>query len=163
VFTRNLERKTNTTIEGEVLLYVDDFCGCSPVLSAESDRSKTRELTVQFMGTDLVAENKWEFGRSIDFVGWQFNLNSRRVTLSKKNHYKAIYYFFIVDTEKPQSLQTSQQSYEVFYGVQAYAAIHSGVLQNDDIIHFHVSAQDDDTNSSYGRSNVESFFVFAGV
>jgi hypothetical protein len=108
VFTRNLERKTNATIEGEVLLYVDDFCGCSPMLSAESDRSKTRELTVQFMGTDSVAENKWEFGRSIDFVGWQFNLDSRRVTLSKKNHYKAIYYFFIVDTEKPQSLQTMQ-------------------------------------------------------
>jgi hypothetical protein len=60
------------------------------------------------MGDDSVAENKWENGRRVDFVGWEFNLDTRMVSLSQKNHYKAVYYFFIVDVHKPQSLHTMQ-------------------------------------------------------
>jgi hypothetical protein len=88
---------------------VDDFCVCSPLKSAENDRNVTRQLTVQLMGTDAVAENKWEHGRRIDFVGWDFNLDTQRVTLSKKNHYKAIYCFFMLNTSGVQTLHTMQE------------------------------------------------------
>jgi hypothetical protein len=60
------------------------------------------------MGEDSVAENKWESGRKVDFVGWEFNLDTRTVTLSKKNHLKAIYYFFSIDLNQKQSLKTIQ-------------------------------------------------------
>jgi hypothetical protein len=44
---------------------------CSPPLEcAESDRSVKREITIQLMGSDSVAENKLETGRRVDFVGW---------------------------------------------------------------------------------------------
>jgi hypothetical protein len=103
-----LQRLVNLTISGEVLVYVDDFCACSPLNIAEVDRSVTREITVQLMGSDSVTANKWEMGRRVDFVGWDFDLDTRRVTLSRKNHYKAVYYFFTVDTSKPQLSHTMQ-------------------------------------------------------
>ena len=108
VFTRLLQRLTNASISGKALLYVDDFCVCSPTLHALADRNITRVLTKQLMGEDSVAENKWEMGRIVDFVGWEFNLNTRNVTLSHKNHLKAVFYFFYIDLSIAQSLKTMQ-------------------------------------------------------
>jgi hypothetical protein len=105
VFTRILQRRTNESIAGTALLYVDDFCVGSPLTKAAENRNITRDLTVGLMGKDSVAENKWENGRRIDFVGWDFNLDTRLVTLSKKNHYKAIYSYF----KEAQTLQTMQE------------------------------------------------------
>jgi hypothetical protein len=50
----------------------------------------------------------WENSRRVDFVGWDFDLDTRRMSLSQKNHYKAVYYFFMVNTRKAQSLHTMQ-------------------------------------------------------
>jgi hypothetical protein len=108
VFTRLLQRLTNSSIKGKALLYVDDFCVCSPTLYALEDRNITRTITKQLMGEDSVAENKWEMGRIVDFVGWEFNLDTRTVTLSHKNHLKAVFYFFYIDVAVSQSLKTLQ-------------------------------------------------------
>jgi hypothetical protein len=45
VFSRILQRLVNNKIHGQVSVYVDDFCACSPLRSAELDRNVTRDIT----------------------------------------------------------------------------------------------------------------------
>jgi hypothetical protein len=42
VFTRLLQYVTNKAITGEGLLYVDDSCGCSPLVTSQQDLDMTR-------------------------------------------------------------------------------------------------------------------------
>jgi hypothetical protein len=108
VFSRLLQGCINDQISGQVLVYVDDFCGCSGTSSADADQITANRIGEGLMGKDAMAEDKHESGRRLEMIGWTFDLDQHSVSISERNHLKTVYCFFAVDTTKPQHLRTWQ-------------------------------------------------------
>jgi hypothetical protein len=76
------------------LMYVDDIMGVSPIKSAASDMKTVDKHVTGLLGPDAIAISKNELARSLVWIGWFVDLNTRSVTLSRRNLLKTIYAFF---------------------------------------------------------------------
>jgi hypothetical protein len=65
----------------------------------EQDMAQATAHIRALLGPDSVAEDKTEWGRILILLGWEFNLNLRTVTASRRNLLKAIHAFFSIDID----------------------------------------------------------------
>ena len=109
VLTRVLERNMRRAgLPGDVRIYVDDFMGVTLRRFLEECKRICYRECRGLLGPHSVAEDKWETslgtGR-IEFIGWLLDLNTRRVTLARRNFMKVLYGFFTTDPGQKQQVR----------------------------------------------------------
>jgi hypothetical protein len=106
VITRVVSALVAFLILGWVLMYVNDVIGVSTRDNVDSDMLKCKTGVCSLMGRYAIADNKSEKGRILDnMLGWLVNLETRAVTVSKRNLLKTIYVFFSFDIEGKLNLK----------------------------------------------------------
>lgn len=79
------------------LVYVDDIGGACRQDILMNTKATVRTVTEGLLGPKALAEQKWESGRRLDFIGWEVDLDTRRVSLKRRNFLKVLHGFFAVD------------------------------------------------------------------
>lgn len=85
------------------LVYVDDIGGICKHSAVGQQRSVVQAVAEGLLGPKALAMQKWETGRRVDYIGWEIDLDSRRVSLKRRNFLKVLHGFFAVDLNKPWS------------------------------------------------------------
>jgi hypothetical protein len=119
VITRVLCDILRPVLEGLAKMYVDDMFGAVSRRNRKADMDKATSHIRALLGPNAVAEDKTEWGRILVLLGWEFNLNLRTVTASKRNLLKAIHAFFSIDIDKPVLLEDVERvaSYASRYSI----------------------------------------------
>ena len=99
--TRVLRREINKRIHGRSGMYVDDLLGITLWRFLKEDMSTARAVCEGILGSQAMAEDKWEEGRCLDIIGWKVDLDLLRVSIARRNFLKIAYGFFSVDENKP--------------------------------------------------------------
>jgi hypothetical protein len=79
------------------LVYVDDVGGACRESDLTSVKQSVRKEAEGLLGPRALAEQKWESGRRIDYIGWVIDLDSRQVFLKRRNFLKVLHGFFAID------------------------------------------------------------------
>lgn len=110
VITRVIKKRLQLVLPGGVTMYVDDIIGiCFTNDYINYIRTKVPEVCTSLLGSTAMADDKWIYGRRVEIIGWDIDLDKRIVTLSKKNFLKAFYGFFTVDlSDKRIKVKTLQ-------------------------------------------------------
>jgi hypothetical protein len=103
VITRVVLALVTLVIIGLALMYVDDIIGCSPKSAVNIDMGAVHNAVTGLVGDDVVAVSKNKRGVILDIIGWNFDLQNKTVTVSRRNLVKAIYSFFDFDIKDPIS------------------------------------------------------------
>lgn len=74
-------------------MYVDDDLGVSPDYARATDMSIAHSIMTDLLGPDAVATKKDDWGRRLVWLGWLVDLDTRQVTLSRKNALKSLHAF----------------------------------------------------------------------
>jgi hypothetical protein len=90
-------------------MYVDDIVGVSHQSHIESDMLRTDAAVRGLLGPEAIAVHKDETGRSLDWIGWSVDLDTRRVTLSRRNLLRTIYAFFNCELSNVFTLQAVER------------------------------------------------------
>ena len=115
VVSRALEQHLNTAppgftqMFGSLKVYVDDLMAVTTKQYLESDNRIVNEYCNQLLGPGAVEPKKFEAGRRIDLIGWCFDLDTRLVTISRKNFHKVAYAFFDVNLDKKVQVRTLEK------------------------------------------------------
>jgi hypothetical protein len=86
-----LVRLVNSVIHGECEMYVDDLMGASAIWELAHDLAAAREKCTLLLGGDAVADDKTEHGRKLDWIGWDYDLDTRSVSVARRNFMKTLY------------------------------------------------------------------------
>ena len=92
VLHRNLVRKGVRQ-----LVYVDDVGGACRESDIAIMKQSVRNEAEGLLGPNALAEQKWESGRRLDYIGWVIDLDSRQVFLKRRNFLKVLHGFFAID------------------------------------------------------------------
>jgi hypothetical protein len=110
VVTRALEFEFQKKLPGKCKMYVDDAMGVCQNRDLERVLKGMEETVCDLLGPGALAAAKTKTGRRLDFIGWTLDLDTRRVTIARKNVLRAIYGFFTVgDSKEPVSVQTMER------------------------------------------------------
>ena len=96
VISRVLDRAIKALIWGLICWYIDDIQGCCLKEHVDDDIATASEVIVKLLGNDSVAHDKTEKGRVIDWIGWQFDLDTMTVSIADHNYYKTLYGFLVI-------------------------------------------------------------------
>ena len=91
VISAVIERRVNDLIHGESEVYVDDLMGGSALDELEHNLAIARKVCTDLLGPNAVADDKTMSGRVIDFIGWEFNLDLKTVTIARRNFMRTLY------------------------------------------------------------------------
>jgi hypothetical protein len=94
VITRTITKLVKEKIKGSFSMYVDDGMGVCMASEINHDMDIFRSISIQLLGDHAIAEDKWEIGRRLDWIGWSINLDTQQVTLARKNFMKTFYGFY---------------------------------------------------------------------
>ena len=94
VLTRALEALIAARIAGSSKFYVDDLMACSTRATLFLDQRAARDTIRSLAGPDALAPDKDETGRRLDFIGWQFCLDTHTVSVSHRNLLRTCHAFF---------------------------------------------------------------------
>ena len=83
--TRAIKWELSHTLKSAVEMYVDDIIGICFEEDMAEDLVLARKVCTGLLGPSAVADEKTEWGRRLDIIGFTVDLDSRRVTISKKN------------------------------------------------------------------------------
>lgn len=110
VITRVLCRiiQSNPEFKGKCGMYVDDLMGVCRRRFLTACLAVARRSAEGLLGTDSVEDTKTEYGRALDWIGWRLNLDTRTITVAKRNMLKTFYGFFSIDTSASVNLRTLQ-------------------------------------------------------
>ena len=97
--TRVVRRNLRLVIRGFLEMYVDDLMGVCHKDDRHHDMGKAKEFIEGLMGTGSVAEHKSLWGRQLDMIGWDVNLDIRKVSIAAHNFRKLLYGLFSVDLD----------------------------------------------------------------
>jgi hypothetical protein len=102
VVTRALVFEMGLRLMGRCCMYVDDILGVTLVKNLEKDKTVTADICIDLLGEGAIAHEKTldtEGGgpRRIDVIGYTLDLDSLRVTLTRRNLLRTVYAFFHVD------------------------------------------------------------------
>ena len=97
VASRSLIRKVRQRIKGGADIYVDDIPGCCLSEEVAHDIDVVKEESENLLGDDALAEDKTKRGRSMDWIGWNFNLDTFRVGIADRNYFKTLRGFMAVE------------------------------------------------------------------
>lgn len=104
--TKVLSQETQAAITGEMEMYVDDECGCSKKATVEADLQIANEQACALLGKGCVHPGKDVVGRVVVFIGWEFNLDRRSLSIARPNLLKCIHGFYAVDLTKKVQVRT---------------------------------------------------------
>ena len=96
VISRSLLRALHTLLIGSCLIYIDDLQGCCLKQDLPEDIDSATLIITNLLGDDAVAVDKTESGRVIDWIGWQFDLDTMTVSIADHNYYKTLYGFLSI-------------------------------------------------------------------
>ena len=68
-----------------------------------------RKVCTGLLGPSAVADEKTDWGRRLDIIGFTVDLDSRRVTIPKKNFLNTLYGFLYINLDLPIPLRTAQR------------------------------------------------------
>ena len=94
VLTKALEALITSRISGKSRFYVDDLMAVSSKVSLLADQDIARSTIMSLAGPNALATDKDETGRRLDFIGWQFCLDTKTISLSHHNLLKTCHAFF---------------------------------------------------------------------
>ena len=103
VVTRCLRHLIRSIIAGTADMYVDDVMGVATHSTVAADMHASDAAIRGLLGPHAVATSKDEVGRCLDFIGWQVDLDTRRVTISRRNFLRTIHAFCGFDVTAPIS------------------------------------------------------------
>ena len=99
VITRVIERICKPKLKGRMKMYVDDGNGVTMRWFLEHDKAIMKDVCETLLGPKAIAENKWEEGVRLTMIGWDLAMDTRLVTISRRNFMKTLYGFFTADLE----------------------------------------------------------------
>ena len=97
VISRCLLRAIQLLILGSICIYIDDLQGCCYKEDVDDEIEIASSVIVKLLGDDAVAYDKTEKGRVIDWIGWQFDLDTMTVSIADHNFYKTLYGFLAIN------------------------------------------------------------------
>jgi len=100
VVSRILARAIGLLIIGFVLVYVDDLLFVTALAHLFRDMQVARQVCTRLLGRDAVEDAKTHSGRSLDMIGWHFDLDLRVVSISRRNFLKALLAFVNINVER---------------------------------------------------------------
>ena len=95
--TNVLRDRARLLVKGLLDVYCDDGIGCCHKDDRQHDMRVFGETIISILGEDAIAEDKSEWGRSMDVLGWNIDLDSMSFSLSVKNSNNAITRFVTLD------------------------------------------------------------------
>ena len=107
--TRAIKWELSHTLKSAVEMYVDDIIGICFEEDMAEDLVLARKVCTGLLGPSAVADEKTEWGRRLDIIGFTVDLDSRRVTISKKNFLNTLYGFLYINLDLPIPLRTAQR------------------------------------------------------
>jgi hypothetical protein len=106
IVSRVLESNINHVISGKMDIYVDDFMGVSVESEVASDMSLAENIALQLLGPNSINKEKDKMGRKSIWIGWEIDLDSRRISIATENLFKCIFGFLEIDTTKAVRIRT---------------------------------------------------------
>ena len=96
VISRCLLRAITRLVLGFVGIYIDDLQGCCFKEDVDDEIDTAAKVITDLLGDDAVADDKTEKGRLLDWIGWQFDLDTMTVSIADHNFYKTLYGFLAI-------------------------------------------------------------------
>jgi hypothetical protein len=109
VITRSITWELRHALQSEVMMYVDDIVGVGMVDHVRTDIDRTRDICTDLLGPTAVADDKTEEGRRLDVIGYVIDLDTQRVSISRKNLLSALHGFITVDIDGSMTLPIAQR------------------------------------------------------
>ena len=100
VVSRFLIFLISPAIFGKVDAYVDDFMAVTTQQHLAHDQAVISEIVTLLLGPHGIEWSKWYAGRQGEWIGWLIDLDTRRVSLGRRNLLKVLYGFFNFDTSR---------------------------------------------------------------
>ena len=107
--TRAIKWELSHTLKSAVEMYVNDIVGVCFEEDIVEDLAVAREVCISLLGSTAVADDKTEWGRRLDIIGYTVDLDSSRVTISRKNFLNTLYGFFSINLDQPIPLRVAQR------------------------------------------------------
>ena len=89
-------------------MYVDDIIAVSFDRDLQSDLFHSKRVCTDLLGSTAVVDDKTEWGRRVDIIGYVIDLDHDRVSISRKNLLNTLYGSLLVDIDAALSLKTAQ-------------------------------------------------------
>lgn len=109
IITRVLRAVVRAVIKGLSEMYVDDIQGVTSRALLTHDMDAADTAVRGLLGPHAISPTKNEQGRVLDWIGWEINLDTQRVTISESNLLRTVYAFFSFDLKSKVSLQQVQR------------------------------------------------------
>ena len=109
VITRVCLFELRKFLAGLILMYVDDLLGICRRRDLAANLKRIQSFLVGLLGSRAVAYCKTKFGRRLTFIGYDFDLDLGRATVSAKNLEKAFHGFLTTDVAAPISVKGIQR------------------------------------------------------
>lgn len=109
VVTRAISWELKHALRSQTLMYVDDIIGVCFADDVDKDLAEARRICTSLLGSGAVADDKTETGTRLDIIGYTVDLESKRVSIAKKNFLAALHGFIGTDVNKRLNLRTAQR------------------------------------------------------
>jgi hypothetical protein len=108
VVTRAIIWELRHALQSDVLMYVDDIMGVGMAEHVPTDIALTMAICTSLLGPTSVADDKTEQGRYV-IMGYVIDLDTQRVSISRKNLLSALHGFITVDINGSMTLRVAQR------------------------------------------------------
>ena len=109
VISRVLCRNLRKLLHGKCLMYVDDIIAVSHIKQLEKDLKTAVDYCEGLLGPAAVEKDKTEFGRSLDVIGWNICLDTKKIGIARKNMLKTFYGLVTLNETLPVTLEELQR------------------------------------------------------
>jgi hypothetical protein len=100
-------------LQSDVTMHVDDIIGVGLADDIEEGLRRTREVSTDLLGPTSVADDKTEYGRRLDVIGYVVNLDDERrygsVSIARKNFLSAFHSFINLNLDGLLTLRFAQK------------------------------------------------------
>ena len=103
VVTRALTFEMNHKLRGKVLM------GVCIRKDLTHDMDTARSICTDLLGPHAVADDKSKSGRRLDLIGYVIDLDTKLLSIARKNFLNTVYGFYTVDTEAKTTLPFAQK------------------------------------------------------
>ena len=137
----------NNQLKGKVQIYVDDIMGVCRRKDLLNDMDTARSICTSLLGPNTVADDKSKSGRRLDLIGYVVDLDTRSLSIARKNFLNTVYSFYTIDTEGNTTLPVAQKLASL---ASRYAVILRQMRPYSSALH----------QATCGRSNKSAQFKF---
>ena len=113
VCTRALHYQMIHKLFGPSLMFVDDHCAVTKMQRLVDDKTIARAEFVSLLGEEAPEDTKTiascDHAGQADIIGYLVDLKRRVVSITKKNLYKTLHGFFVVDLEEKVPVRTLER------------------------------------------------------